>query len=407
MGKGGKAAKQHRVAAPAPAQSAGREAQGSDAAGKIKSEDCSQYLVSCIFTPGDGTGDSEEQVATVATQELCESYILANHADANGATWSPGENKCYAEYGMSGQSQDPDYVTCILAKGSQNYKLTTQTTLAATSLYANCQERNAQSQSTDRDVQDAAAAAPPGKGKGKGAKSAKEGKHPAGQQAGQLAARGTSVGLEQAAKSPRVGMSHYGKGSKAQQTREDAADRQAADAEARQVADEEARLVAADEEARLAAADEEARQAADRQPMTAAPTPQKEVATVETTPTKKKETTIAAAATNTQKKTEMTTTTTKTTMKKTTTTTVTTATTVTERTTTTSTSTSESTSRTSTSTTYTRTVQPVDPRTIDPVQVKKNASLPCKHSFSCRVMNCASSARQAGARCSSAAKCLN
>ena len=82
----------------------------------------------CTFTAGDGTGDDEEQVATVASKEQCESYILANHPTANGATWSLTDNRCYAEYGMSGQSQDALYVTCLLVKGSQTQEQTADET---------------------------------------------------------------------------------------------------------------------------------------------------------------------------------------------------------------------------------------------------------------------------------------
>ena len=212
----------------APATSA-PNATTVDKEGKITAEDCSQFLTTCTFTTGDGTGDSEEQVATTASKEECETYILANHPTANGATWSLADSRCYAEYGMSGQSEDPAYVTCTLVKARQrrhakgkhdkgNTEASRETSGDAAlggksgtkgkgeqgasstdrstgDAYADCQARN--SQSTDREVGgdsncqygrspkgkkcktaggDMQGRLPGGEGEGKGSKKLKKGK---------------------------------------------------------------------------------------------------------------------------------------------------------------------------------------------------------------------------------------
>ena len=41
-----------------------------------------------------------------------EAYVKSKEPQANGATWGPGNKKCYAEFGMTGQNSNSDWQTC-------------------------------------------------------------------------------------------------------------------------------------------------------------------------------------------------------------------------------------------------------------------------------------------------------
>ena len=71
--------------------------------------------VTCEFEPGDGTGGSESRVDDAATPEACVSQVQAEQPEANGATYSSSNGRCYAEFTMTGvDSSYANFQTCLM-----------------------------------------------------------------------------------------------------------------------------------------------------------------------------------------------------------------------------------------------------------------------------------------------------
>eukprot|EP00998_Keelungia_sp_KM082_P006323 NODE_257_length_2197_cov_188.312077_g251_i0.p1 GENE.NODE_257_length_2197_cov_188.312077_g251_i0~~NODE_257_length_2197_cov_188.312077_g251_i0.p1 ORF type:complete len:667 (+),score=198.31 NODE_257_length_2197_cov_188.312077_g251_i0:57-2057(+) len=68
----------------------------------------------CTKLTGDGEGTSEEYLKDKDTFEDCVLYVRNHRPTANGVTWSPTTNKCYAEYGMTGSNGNTAWETCLL-----------------------------------------------------------------------------------------------------------------------------------------------------------------------------------------------------------------------------------------------------------------------------------------------------
>ena len=71
----------------------------------------------CNFSATDGTGASETIVGTgVGSSAACAALVRSTQPTANGVTYgTSGTNaqKCYAEFGMTGQTASSAYASCF------------------------------------------------------------------------------------------------------------------------------------------------------------------------------------------------------------------------------------------------------------------------------------------------------
>ena len=70
-------------------------------------------LVTCTFVVGDGTGGTEKYIEKTTTENECADLVRRKETKANGATWGSENEKCYAEFGATGNSGTGSYRTCL------------------------------------------------------------------------------------------------------------------------------------------------------------------------------------------------------------------------------------------------------------------------------------------------------
>ena len=55
----------------------------------------------------------EKYLRQTSSQTECVAAAVASSAKANGATWGPGNKKCYAEFGETGHDNSASWTTCV------------------------------------------------------------------------------------------------------------------------------------------------------------------------------------------------------------------------------------------------------------------------------------------------------
>ena len=71
--------------------------------------------LSCEFETGDGIGGTETFVGDTTTREACVQMVHSQLPEANGVTYSSDGTRCYAEFGMTGNSGAAAWQTCLLS----------------------------------------------------------------------------------------------------------------------------------------------------------------------------------------------------------------------------------------------------------------------------------------------------
>lgn len=67
----------------------------------------------CNFVAGDGIGGADEDIGNADTAQKCAELVQQTRPLANGATYEYINNKCWAEFGMTGSSGGGSYQTCL------------------------------------------------------------------------------------------------------------------------------------------------------------------------------------------------------------------------------------------------------------------------------------------------------
>ena len=83
---------------------------------------CILVLIPCTFSDGDVQGGTQEELGRTDNENNCASLVMEEREVATGATWNPGQGKCWAEFGarIVGSSA---YRTCLF-KSSNKYFIT-------------------------------------------------------------------------------------------------------------------------------------------------------------------------------------------------------------------------------------------------------------------------------------------
>ncbi len=63
---------------------------------RLSARDCNAGWID-----GDGNGDSEQQIGNTISRCACDQFVRSQRPVATGATWSPDDKYCYAEFGWT------------------------------------------------------------------------------------------------------------------------------------------------------------------------------------------------------------------------------------------------------------------------------------------------------------------